>query len=130
MSLQGKTAVVTGGTRGIGKAVALRLAQDGANIGILHRQEATSSDAIAQIRERGSHVLALQCDVSDYGRTKAAVASIHEEFGSIDMLINNAGVDIAGLFVHTDEALWDTIINTNYKGFLITTHVCIPYMIE
>jgi len=130
MRLQGKTAVVTGGTRGIGKAIALRLAGDGARVGILHRQEGSGTEVVRQIEQRGGRVLALQCDVTNYEEVRAAAALVFQEFGSIDILVNNAGIDSARNFVDTDEALWDSMIAVNYKGFLIATHVCIPYMIK
>jgi len=128
MSLHGKTAVVTGGTRGIGRAIAVRLAGDGAVVGILHKQKATAGEVLQQIEDIGGRARAVQCDVTDYAQTKAAVGSIYQEFGSLDILINSAGVDKARPFVETDEVLWDSLINTNYKGFLIATHVCLPIM--
>ena len=130
MHLKGKTAVVTGGARGIGKAIALRFAGDGAHVGILHRQEGSGNEVVQEVRHRGGSVLAIQCDVTNYEEVKGAVAIIYQEFGSIDILVNNAGVDIARSFVDTDEPLWDTMIAVNYKGFLIATHVCISYMIK
>ena len=130
MSLQRKTAIVTGGSRGIGKAIALRLARDGVNVGIVHRQEGSSKVVVQEIQDLGSSALAIQCDVVNYGEIKSAVARIHEEFGSLDILVNNAGIDVSQRFVDTEESLWDTIIAVNYKGFLNATHACIPYMIE
>lgn len=130
MSLNGKTAVVTGGAQGIGKAIALRLARDGANIGILDIQNQEAEKTVAEIKETGVGALAVECDVTVYGKVKEAVSLVHKEFGSIDILINNAGIDKGMPFVDTDEELWNKILNVNFKSFLIASHVCIPYMIE
>ena len=130
MGLEGKTAIVTGGAQGIGKAIAVRLSRDGANIGILDLQKEEADRAAQEINKLGVKAMAIQCDVTDYAKVKEGVAVIHDAYGSIDILINNAGIDIARVFVDTDEAIWDKIINVNYKSFLNASHACIPYMIE
>jgi 2-hydroxycyclohexanecarboxyl-CoA dehydrogenase len=130
MKLQSKTAIVTGGSRGIGRAIALRLAQEGANLGILNRQKTLGDKVADEITSSGHNAIAISCDVTSYEQTKAAVDKVYQEFGSIDILINNAGIDRARFFLDTDEAFWDVLISTNYKSFLIVTHVCLPYMIE
>jgi 2-hydroxycyclohexanecarboxyl-CoA dehydrogenase len=130
MKLKGKTAIVTGGARGIGRAIALRLARDGANVGILDIQEELANKTAEEIKTLGVKAMALRCDATRYEEVKEAVAQIHKALGSIDILINNAGTDDSRNFVDTDEALWDRILNVNYRSFLIASHVCIPYMIE
>jgi 2-hydroxycyclohexanecarboxyl-CoA dehydrogenase len=130
MKLKGKTAIVTGGARGIGRAIALRLARDGANVGILDIQEELANKTAEEIKTLGVKAMALRCDATQYEEVKEAVAQIHKALGSIDILINNAGTDDSRNFVDTDEALWDRILNVNYRSFLIASHVCIPYMIE
>ena len=130
MGLEGKTAIVTGAAQGIGKAIALRLSKDGANIGILDLQKEEAEKVAEEIIKVGVKAVAVQCDVTDYEKVKEGVAAVHDAFGSIDILINNAGIDIARVFVDTDEAIWDKIINVNYKSFLNASHACIPYMIE
>jgi 2-hydroxycyclohexanecarboxyl-CoA dehydrogenase len=130
MSLNGKTAIVTGGAQGIGRAIALRLAKDGANVTVLDLNEDTAKKTAAEIEALGVAALAYRCDATDYDQVKKAVAQVHEKWDTIDILINNAGIDRAKTFVDTDEALWDLIINVNYRSFLIASHVCIPYMIE
>jgi len=121
---------VTGGGRGIGRAISRRLAKDGLNIGILATRMDTAQEVAEEVRALGVKGIALECDVTDYSRVKTAVAGIHQEFGSIDVLINNAGIDVAQSFTETDEALWDKIITVNYRSFLIACHICVPYMIE
>ena len=130
VGLENKTAVITGGAKGIGSAIGLRLARDGANIVILDLQMQEAKKTADDIRSSGVKAAAMECDVTDYEQVRKAVAEAHKEFGSIDILINNAGMDKALPFVETDEALWDKILNVNYRSFLIASHVCVPYMIE
>lgn len=130
MELKGKTAVVTGGAQGIGRAIALRLAREGANIGILDLQKEAADRVVQEILALGPKAMAFECDATDYQKVKEGVAAIHAAYGSIDILINNAGIDIARSFVDTDESIWDKVINVNYRSFLNASHACIPYMIE
>ncbi len=129
MTLEGKTAVVTGGAQGIGRAIALRLAKDGANIAILDLSRDAGRATMDEIEKIGVKAMAFTCNVTDYDQVKSAVDKTHQEWGSIDILINNAGIDRAKRFVDTDQELWDLIINVNYRSFLIASHVCVPYMI-
>jgi 2-hydroxycyclohexanecarboxyl-CoA dehydrogenase len=130
MGLKGKTAIVTGGAQGIGRAIALRLARDGANVGILDINKDQASKTAEEVKKLGVGATAIECNVTDYPKVKEAVDKIHKEYGSIDILINNAGIDESRAFVDTDEALWEKILNVNYRSFLIASHICIPYMIE
>lgn len=130
MTLNGKNAVVTGGAQGIGRAIALRLAKDGTNVAVLDLNIETARQTAADIKESGVEAIALACDVTQYDQVKKAVDTVHETWNSIDILINNAGMDRAQPFVDTDQALWEQIINVNYRSFLIVSHVCIPHMIE
>lgn len=130
MGLKGKTAIITGGAQGIGKAISLRLAGDGANIGILDIKKEVAQDTAQEIRALDVKAMAIECDTTDYGKVKEAVMTVHRACGSIDILINNTGIDRSKYFVDTDESLWEQIINVNYKSFLIASHVCIPIMME
>lgn len=130
MKLKGKTAIITGGAQGIGRAISLRLAREGANTGILDIKKDVADKTVAEINGLGVKATAIACDVTNYEKVKEAVSKVHKEFGSIDILINNAGIDVSQFFVNTDQSLWDRIINVNYRSFLNATHVCIPYMIE
>ena len=130
MNLKGKTAIVTGGSRGIGRAIALRLAKDGAKVAVLNLQKDLGLKVAEEIREFGVEALPLACDMTDYNAVKKSVESVHREWGSIDILINNAGIDESRYFAETDEGLWDKMINVNYKSFLIASHVCIPIMMK
>ncbi len=130
MKLKGKTSIVTGGARGIGRAIALRLAREGSHIGLLDIQKEAAQKTAGELTGLGVGALALDCDVTNYEKVKEAIAKIHQQFGSIDILINNAGMDVSKFFVDTDQTLWDKLINVNYRSFLMTTHVCLPYMIQ
>jgi 2-hydroxycyclohexanecarboxyl-CoA dehydrogenase len=132
MSLQGKTAIVTGGARGIGRAIGLRLARDGANMGIIDLASAmeTAAATVADLEAVGVKAKAVPGDITDYGAVKEAVADLHAHFGSIDVLINNAGIDKSEFFVNTAPDLWQKLIAVNYVGFLNACHACIPIMME
>ncbi|MBI5591767.1 MAG: SDR family oxidoreductase [Deltaproteobacteria bacterium] len=130
MSLSGKNAIVTGGAQGIGRAISLRLAKDGANVALLDLNESTGRETASEINQLGVKALSFACDATQYDQVKSAVDQVHQQWNTIDILINNAGIDRSKSFVDTDQALWDLIINVNYRSFLIASHVCIPYMIR
>jgi 2-hydroxycyclohexanecarboxyl-CoA dehydrogenase len=130
MGLENKTAIITGGAVGIGKAIATRLARDGANIAILDVSYDKAAETVEELEAGGTKAMAVQCDITNYQQTKEAVAAVQRTMGSIDILVNNAGVDKQQLFAETGEALWDWMIAINYKGFLVATHATIPYMME
>ncbi|WP_444659041.1 3-oxoacyl-[acyl-carrier-protein] reductase [Caproiciproducens sp. R2] len=115
--LKGKTAVVTGGSRGIGKAIALKLAQEGADIAILYAgNEAAAQETCSLIGQSGAKAKAYRCDVADDRQTKETVDAILADFGGIDILVNNAGVVRDGLILSMKEEDFDTVIDTNLKG--------------
>lgn len=130
MKLKDKVAIVTGGGQGIGEGIALRMAEEGAKVGILDLNAETAGKVVEKIKGAGGEAVAKQVDVTDYAATKKAVDEIHQQFGSIDILVNNAGMDIMKPFLETDEALWDKLIRVDYKSFLIATHICAKYMVE
>ncbi len=130
MSLSEKNAIVTGGAQGIGRAIALRLAKDGANVALLDTNETVGRETVTEIEAENVKSLFYTCDMTQYDMVKSAVKQIHQQWNTIDILINNAGIDRSKPFVETDQALWDLIINVNYRSFLIANHVCIPYMIQ
>ncbi len=130
MGLQGKVAIVTGGATGIGRAIARRLAGDGAAVAVLDINLERAEEAVAELEESGARALGVQCDVTNYTIAKEAVAAVARTLGAPDILINNAGVDKQQFFLETDEKLWDWMISVNYKGFLVVSHVTLPYMVE
>jgi 2-hydroxycyclohexanecarboxyl-CoA dehydrogenase len=130
MHFNGKVAIVTGGGRGIGRAIALRFARDGADVGILDVQLDSAQAVAAEVSSLGPRGLAKKADLTQYAETQKAVEEIYHELGSIDILVNNAGIDQPRPFLETDEAFWDRFIAVNYKSFLIACHVCVPYMMK
>lgn len=115
--LTGRTAVVTGGSRGIGKSIALELARSGAEIAILYagNQEA-AEQTIAEISAMGCRAAAYCCDVSSFRETESSVKNILEQFEKVDILINNAGITRDGLVLNMTEEAFDSVIDTNLKG--------------
>jgi 3-oxoacyl-[acyl-carrier protein] reductase len=114
---EGKAAIVTGGTRGIGKAIALELAGRGANVAFNYSKSAEEAERLkAEIEGLGVKVYAAQCDV---GNTEAAaefVKQVQAEFGTVDLLVNNAGITRDQLILRMKEEDWDAVIDTNLKG--------------
>jgi 3-oxoacyl-[acyl-carrier protein] reductase len=112
----GKNALVTGSGRGIGKEIALRLAQAGANIGVCDIDLETARATASEIESRGRKAIALQADVSKASDVQAVVAAFLETFDTIDILINNAGITRDGLIVRMKEEDWDLVLNVNCKS--------------
>ena len=112
-----RIAVVTGGSRGIGRAVALRLAKDGAKVIITYvRGKEAADEVIETIKSNGGEAFAYQFDVSDYEATQTAFADILDKFGKVDYLINNAGITRDALLMRMKEEDWDKVIAVNLKG--------------
>lgn len=115
--IQGKTAIVTGGSRGIGAATAKKLASLGANIAVIYAgNEAAASAVCEECRAHGVKAEAFQCDVADFAQTKETVALIKEAFGTVDILINCAGITRDKLLAMMREDDFDAVIATNLKG--------------
>ncbi len=113
----GKSAIVTGGTRGIGKAIALELAKRGCNVAFNYAKSAEEAEKLsANLTELGVKSFALQCDVANSENSSDFVKQVVAEFGTVDFLINNAGITRDGLIMRMKEADWDAVIDTNLKG--------------
>ena len=121
MSLENLTAVVTGAGRGIGRAIALKLAEAGANVVCLSRTEANSQKVADEITALGRQSWAVAVDVGDTAAVEAAVAKILEDTGGINILVNNAGVTRDGLLMRMSEADWDAVLDTNLKSVFTLT---------
>jgi 3-oxoacyl-[acyl-carrier protein] reductase len=117
MTLDGKIAVVTGGSRGIGKALCLRLAGMGATVVVNYVSRPDAAEAtVASIQEAGGNAVACQFDVADSEQVQAAFKKILADFGRVDILVNNAGITRDGLIAMMKEQAWDEVIDTNLKG--------------
>lgn len=130
MSLENKTAVVTGASRGIGLAVAKKLASQGANIAILYvGKEEEGENAKKEVEALGVKVGLYYCDVSSFNESKETVEKIIEEFGGIDILVNNAGIVRDKLVLKMEEADFDAVIDVNLKGtFNMIKHTYTHFM--
>ncbi|MBO9127595.1 MULTISPECIES: SDR family NAD(P)-dependent oxidoreductase [unclassified Rhizobium] len=115
-NLKGRVAVVTGASRGLGQAIALALADAGADLCITARELASLQDTKAKVEGRGVHCIAVAQDVSDLTSIDAALEHACALTGGIDILVNNAGIEQVSPSLDVDEALWDRIVGTNLKG--------------
>ena len=131
MDLQNRLALVTGGSRGIGRAIALKLAALGADVAIIYSGNAVAADEVCeQAVKLGVRSAAFMCDVSDFASAKKTVDMIKEEFGKIDILINNAGITRDGLIVSMKEEAFDEVIDVNLKGAFNMIRHCSPIFIR
>jgi 3-oxoacyl-[acyl-carrier protein] reductase len=127
--LIGKFALVTGASRGIGAAIAKRLAADGADVAITYARDAKSADAVVKaIEATGRKAFAIQADAADAATVKSAVDQTAKSFGRIDILVNNAGTAIPKLFADTSIDELDTMINLNFRGVMISTQAALKYI--
>ena len=128
--LTGKTALVTGGSRGIGRAICLELADRGADVALCYAGgEAAAAETVRPCEERGVKALAVRCDVSDGAQVKAMVDETVRTFGGLDVLVNNAGITRDGLAVMMSEENFDAVIATNLRGaFLCMKAAARPMM--
>jgi 3-oxoacyl-[acyl-carrier protein] reductase len=117
MEMEGKVAIVTGGARGIGRAIAVDLAANGADVVFTYRQSADLAAALAaSIRDVGRRALAVQADVSSFAEAQAMVRRVLEEFDRLDILVNNAGMNWDGVVWKMAEEQWDRVIEVDLKG--------------
>ncbi|MBL8045964.1 MAG: 3-oxoacyl-[acyl-carrier-protein] reductase [Anaerolineales bacterium] len=117
MTLSGKSALVTGASRGIGQAIALELAKRGAKVAVNYAKDADGANAtVGQIKAAGGEALAAQADVADYKAAEALIKATVDTFGSIDILVNNAGTTRDQLIMMMPENDWDVVIQTNLKS--------------
>lgn len=126
--LNGKVAIITGGSRGIGKGIATVMAKQGAKIAIADLLKEESEKTAAEINSNGGTAMAVQTDICDFEQVKKMVSEVKEKFGSVDILVNNAGWDKMIPFDKTDPALWNKIIDINYKGVLNCVFCAMDHM--
>ena len=126
--LAGKVALVTGSTRGIGRAIAESLAAAGASVAVSARREKDVSETVAAMTQNGWDVLGSACDVRRYDEVTALMAYVADEASGLDILVNNAGVGIFGSIAELSPESWDQVIGTNLTGVFYCSHAALPYL--
>ncbi|MBY0120733.1 3-oxoacyl-[acyl-carrier-protein] reductase [Bacillus sp. S/N-304-OC-R1] len=131
MKLEGKAALVTGASRGIGREIALELARQGADIAVNYSgSEERANGVVAEIKEMGRNAIAIQCDVSDSESVANMVKATIDAFGKLDILVNNAGITKDNLLMRMKEDEWDDVININLKGVFLCTKAVTRQMMK
>ena len=127
--LEGKTALVTGATRGIGRVIAVKFAEQGANIAFTYRQiNSNAEELIKEIEAMGVQCKGYAADAADFAASDAVVKDVVADFGRIDVLVNNAGITKDGLILRMTEEQWDAVITTNLKSAFNFTRAVVPVM--
>jgi 3-oxoacyl-[acyl-carrier protein] reductase len=131
MKLEGRVALVTGASRGIGKAIALTYAREGANVAVNYVKGAEEAEAVAaKIRKMGRKALALKADVSKTPEVKKMIADVVKAYGRIDILVNNAGILLPTKLLETADDDWDRVMATNLRGPFVCTREVAKTMIK
>jgi 3-oxoacyl-[acyl-carrier protein] reductase len=131
MKLKGRTALVTGGSRGIGRAVALALAEEGADVAVNYvSSESAARGVVEGIGKMGRRAILAQADVSDYPDTFRMAQDVLREFGHLDILVNNAGINSDKTFTKMDHASWRKVLGTNLDGVFNCTKVFVDQMLQ
>jgi 2-hydroxycyclohexanecarboxyl-CoA dehydrogenase len=128
--MQERVAMVTGGGRGIGRAIAAALASEGHAVGVGDLLTDEAAETVAEIERAGGRALSVALDVTDSGSVREAVRLTEETLGPIGILVSNAGWDELHPFLETDEPFWDRVVDINFKGCLRVTHAVLPAMVE
>jgi len=129
--LEGKVAVVTGASRGIGRAIALKLADEGAKVVVNYSgSQAKAEEVVAMIQENGGEAIAVQASVSQTEEVTALMDTAVKTFGSLDILVNNAGITRDNLLMRMKEDEWDDVLNTNLKGVFLCTKAVTRQMMK
>lgn len=131
MLLTDKTAVVTGGSRGIGRAIAVALAAEGAKVAVIYAGNAAAAEeTLSLIKEQGGEAVAMQCDVADDAAVSDMINVVKEQFGSVDILVNNAGITRDGLLMRMKEGDWQAVLDTNLTGVFHCTKAVTKLMMK
>lgn len=131
MKLADKVAIVTGGGRGIGRAIALALAAEGAKVAVNYSRSAdAANEVVAQIAANGGEAVAIQANVGDAANVETLVTQTKENFGRVDILVNNAGVTRDKLILRMTEDDWDSVLDTNLKGAFLCCKAVAPIFVK
>jgi 3-oxoacyl-[acyl-carrier protein] reductase len=131
MNLEGKAALVTGASRGIGREIALELARQGANVAVNYSgSESKANEVVDEIKALGREAIAIKCDVSNSEEVAAMVKGTIDNFGKLDILVNNAGITKDNLLMRMKEEEWDDVININLKGVFLCTKAVTRQMMK
>ncbi len=130
VSIKGKTAIITGGGRGLGQAVALSLAQEGVNIGIAGRNEIQLQETVTSLRQLGVKAVYAVFNVDSETEVQAGIAQLVEALGGVDILVNNAGIGNFGTLEQMPSSEWEQVIRTNLFGVYYTAMAVYPYLKE
>lgn len=131
MELEGKVALVTGASRGIGRAVALELARAGAEVAVNYAaSEGPAQEVVREIEALGRRALAVKFDVADHEAVARGVKEVEEAFGRIDILVNNAGITRDGVCMRLKEEDWERVLSVNLKGAFLVTRAALPGMLK
>lgn len=126
-----KTAVITGGSRGIGRACAIKLAKEGYDIAVVYAgNDKAAEETVSEIKSLGKEAISVKFDVSDENAVNEGISKIIEKFGRIDVLVNNAGITRDGLFVRMSADDWNAVINTNITGMFYVTKPVVKLMMK
>ncbi len=128
--LNGKKALITGGGKGLGKSIAIALAEAGADIAITSRHKDTLSAAVSDLRQTGRQVAAVELDITDAQSILSCVDTVAKEFGTIDILVNNAGCNVRKPSFEITWEEWDLVLDTNLKGTFFMSKAAAPYMMK
>ncbi len=126
--LEGKTALITGAARGIGKAIALKFAEEGCNVAFTDLE--VNEETEKEIAAKGVKAKSYASNAADFAQTEQVVNQVKEDFGSIDILVNNAGITKDGLMMRMSEQQWDAVIAVNLKSAFNFIHACTPIMMR
>jgi 3-oxoacyl-[acyl-carrier protein] reductase len=130
MSLKGKTALVTGSSRGLGKAIALEFAAKGAKVAINYRaSEGEANEVVSEIKAMGGEVLLVRANIGDAEQVKNLIDTISQKWGQLDILVNNAGITSQDKFADIPLDRWNLIVNVNLNGSAYCAHAVLPQMI-
>ena len=130
IDLKSKVAFITGANRGIGKVIAIKLAKAGCNISFFNRDEVSAKETEKELSNMGVEVLSTCGSIDDEAKVSQAIKNTIEKFFQIDFLINNAGVTRDNLLLRMTSEQWDSVLNTNLKGYFLVTRLAAKYMVK